>query len=64
MDLMYDELSILQKTDHPHVTRVFEVIEDKKNFYVVMELIKGGDLMGKVVKMHHFSEDHAVRIVH
>ncbi len=61
---MFDELSVLQKTDHPNVTRVFEILEDNKNFYVVMELMTGGDLMGKVVSIHHFSEDHAAHVVH
>jgi len=48
MDLMRNELSVLEKTDHPHITRVFEILEDDRNFYVVMEFLKGGDLMGKV----------------
>ncbi len=61
---MFDELSVLQKTDHPNVTRVFEVLEDNKNYYVVMELMTGGDLMTKVAKIHHFCEDHAAHIVH
>jgi calcium/calmodulin-dependent protein kinase I len=29
-----------------------------------MELMTGGDLMGKVAQIHHFSEDHAAHIVH
>ena len=44
-----DELMILEKTDHPHITRVFEIFENKKNYYVVMELVKGGDLLAKVI---------------
>lgn len=45
MELMRNELIVLQKTDHPHITRVFELMEDKKYFYVVMEFLSGGDLM-------------------
>lgn len=64
LDLMADELAVLQKIDHPNITRVFETMECPKNYYIVMEFISGGDLLGKVAKMDHFSEDHACQIVH
>jgi len=28
MDLMRNELEVLEKTDHPNITRVFELLED------------------------------------
>lgn len=64
MDLMRNELTVLEKTDHPHIVRVFEILEDKNHFYVVMEFMSGGDLMGKVEKIKQFSEDHAAMILH
>jgi len=64
LDLMRNELTVLEKTDHPHITRVFEILEDNKNFYVVMEFLAGGDLMGQVEKIHKFSEDHAAMIIY
>ena len=30
---------------HPHITRVFELLEDTRNYYIVMELISGGNLL-------------------
>lgn len=63
MELMRNELFVLEKTDHPHVVRVFEILETKGKFFVVMEFLNEGDLMGKVMKMHNFSEDHAAMIV-
>jgi serine/threonine protein kinase len=63
MELMRNELFVLEKTDHPNVVRVFEILETKGKFFVVMEFLSEGDLMGKVVKMHNFSEDHAAMIV-
>ncbi len=64
MDLMRNELSVLQSTDHPHITRVFELLEDKLNFYVAMEFLNGGDLMAQIEKINHFSESHVAHIVH
>ena len=39
-------------------------MECPKNYYVVMELIEGGDLLGKAAKIDRFSEDHACHIVY
>lgn len=64
MELMRNELLVLEMTDHPHITRVFELLEDKKHFFVVMEFMGDGNLLDKVVEMDHFSEDHAAMIVH
>jgi len=46
---MRNELEVLEKIDHPHITRVFELLEDKHNFYVVMEYLKGGNLLDKII---------------
>lgn len=63
-DLLQNELEILGKTDHPHITRVFELLEDKKNYYVVMEYLKGGNLLDKIISQTKFSEDYAAMIIH
>lgn len=57
MQLMRNELEVLEKTDHPHITRVFELLEDESNFYVVMEFMSEGNLLDKVVAVDHFTED-------
>lgn len=55
-ELMRSELEILEKVDHPHITRVFELLEDKSNYYVVMEYLKGGNLLDKIITQSKFSE--------
>jgi serine/threonine protein kinase len=49
LELLQNELLVLEKTDHPHITRVFEILEDKRNFYVVMEFLEGGNLLDKII---------------
>jgi len=44
-------LEILEITQHPNITRVFELMEDAKNYYIVMELITGGNLLEKIGDM-------------
>ena len=60
LELLRNELFVLEKTDHPNITRVFEILEDKTRFFVVMELLSGGDLLNRIQMMDHFTEDHAV----
>jgi calcium-dependent protein kinase len=48
--LMCNEIYVLQKTDHPNIVRVFELLEDSDNFYVVMELLSCGDLSKTIEK--------------
>jgi len=62
--LLQNELLVLEKTDHPNITRVFEILEDKTSYWVVMELIEGGNLLDKIIDCNKFNEDHACFIVH
>ena len=50
LNLMQEEFKILQETEHPHIVRVIELLEGPVNFYVVMELITGGDLCSYILK--------------
>ena len=45
MKLNKNEFSILEETIHPHITRVFELLSDKRSYYIVMELVSGGNLL-------------------
>ena len=48
VDLLKQELAVCEQTDHPHIVKVYDILEDSTNYYVVMELIEGGDLLGKL----------------
>lgn len=60
---MKQELEVLEKTDHPHITRVFELMEDKRSYYVIMELVSGGNLLEKVIEMKSMTEPLAADII-
>ena len=42
------EIKILSLLDHPNIVRLFEVFEDEKNFYLIMELCYGGNLLSRM----------------
>ena len=54
--LMQQELEILQKTNHPHIVKFHELLEDDVNFYLVSELIKGIELYEHIMKAKYLSE--------
>lgn len=51
------ELEILRKLDHPNIVRLKSFYEDVENYYLVMELVPGGDLMDFVAVNGAIGED-------
>ena len=62
-ELMQNELQVLQKTSHPHIMRIFELLEDDSNYYIVTEFIKGGELFDRIVNLKQFNEQKAAYVV-
>lgn len=63
-ELNKNELQVLEETIHPYITRVFELMEDSRCYYIVMELITGGNLFEKIRQMQSFSEQQCAGIIH
>ena len=51
------ELSILEKLNHPNIVSLKAFYEDTENYYIVMELVPGGDLMDFVAANGAIGED-------
>lgn len=51
------ELDILRKLDHPNIVHLKSFYEDLDNYYMVMELVPGGDLMDFVAANGAIGED-------
>ena len=45
-----NEVMILKGLDHPNILKVYEFYEDKRNFYIVTELLTGGELFDRIVE--------------
>ena len=63
-ELNKNELEILEETKHPNITRIFELMEDEKNYYIIMEMITGGNLLNKVSAVKKFTESMAANVIH
>ena len=44
--------------------KIFELLEDEQNYYIVSEILKGGELYERIVKMKQFSERQAAYIIY
>jgi calcium-dependent protein kinase len=44
--------------------RVFELMEDAGHYYIVSEILEGGELYDRIVKFKRFSEKDAANIIH
>lgn len=57
------EAEILRSLDHPYVVKLFDVyVSPGKAIYLVMELIRGGDLFDRIVERERYTEVQARRL--
>ncbi|XP_039142469.1 SNF1-related protein kinase catalytic subunit alpha KIN10-like [Dioscorea cayenensis subsp. rotundata] len=53
------EIKILRLFMHPHIIRLYEVVETNMDIYVVMEYVKSGELFDYIVEKGRLQEDEA-----
>ena len=44
------EVNLMIKLDHPNIIKLYEVYENEKNIYLIMELCTGGELFDRIVE--------------
>mmetsp|Transcript_16951 Transcript_16951/g.17014 ORF Transcript_16951/g.17014 Transcript_16951/m.17014 type:complete len:385 (+) Transcript_16951:129-1283(+) len=53
------EIQILDILDHPHIIKLLEVFEENGEFFIVTELVQGGELFDRIVSKSHYTEKEA-----
>lgn len=53
------EINIMRQLSHPHIVRLFEVIETATNIYMVMEYMNAGELFYYITEKGRVHEDEA-----
>ena len=53
---LVDEIDILKNLEHPNIIKIYECFEDNENVYIISEYCDGGDLLGKMEKVHSMNE--------
>lgn len=58
----YREISILKLLRHPHITRLYEVMESRNMIYLVTEYASGGEIFDHLVTNGRMKEEEAARV--
>ena len=45
---MIEELNVLRTLSHPHIMDVIELLEDDYHYFIVSELLEGGELYDRM----------------
>jgi calcium/calmodulin-dependent protein kinase I len=53
------EVAIMNQLDHPHIVKVVDFFEEDDYYYIVMELMEGGDVFDRIVDMNQYTEKDA-----
>ena len=53
------EIKYLKKFNHPNIIQIYEVVENKTSFCIIMEYASGGELFNYIVKKEHIKEKEA-----
>ena len=56
LDRLQKEIKYLKIFNHPNIIQIYEVIENPKNYYIVMEYVSGGELYNYIVDNDKLTE--------
>ena len=57
------EIETLKSVTHPNIVCLEETFQDEGHFYLVMELVSGGELFDRIVERDHYTEREARDLV-
>ncbi|KAM0248393.1 hypothetical protein ACHAQJ_009495 [Trichoderma viride] len=61
--MVYDELSMLQRLKHPHIVKFVDWFESRDKFYIVTQLATGGELFDRICDRGKFTEKDASQTI-
>lgn len=56
---LQEEVTVLKSIDHPNIIKLYDFYEEKKMYYMVIELMEGGELFERIVKKTFYNEKEA-----
>lgn len=57
------EVSILNELDHPNIMRLESAFTTTKSYYLVTELLEGGELFDRIIEKSSYSENEARELI-
>ncbi|XP_044046017.1 serine/threonine-protein kinase DCLK2 isoform X3 [Siniperca chuatsi] len=62
--LIENEVAVLRKVKHPNIIMLIEEVDTSSELYLVMELVKGGDLFDAITSLAKYTERDATVMVY
>ena len=62
-DTLDNEIKVLRRLQHSNIVQLLETFENKNRFYLVMELVTGGELFDRIVQKGSYSEKDASDLI-
>jgi len=62
MAIIKSEVDILKSVQHPYIVQCFDAVDSPDKMYLVMEIMKGGELFDRIVDKGHFTEADAAGV--
>lgn len=59
IDALQIEISVMSKLKHPNIIRLYETYIERNYYYLVMEMMVGGELLDRVVQKTFYNEKEA-----
>lgn len=56
---LQDEIAVLQELLHPNIIRLYDVFDEKLYYYLVTEIMLGGELFDRIVQKSYYNEKEA-----
>ena len=53
---MLDEVSIMRELNHPNVLKFYNFFENSSSYYIILELMAGGELFDSIARKLHYTE--------
>lgn len=50
------EINILSVLNHPNIIKLYETFEEGNDYFIVTELVEGGELFDRIVEKSHYTE--------
>lgn len=63
-DMIYNEVAILKRLQHPNIVKLIEEFDYPKQLYLILELVQDGDLFDAISTVTRFSEVHVATMIH